>query len=66
MAAPHVAGDAALSLTAPAKCDYDGNGVCSPAEVRQRLEATAEDLGISGRDNLYGVGLVDAEKAVIQ
>ena len=66
MAAPHVAGAAALVLTAPAKCDYDGNGVCSPAEVRQRLEATAEDLGISGRDNLYGVGLVDAEKAVIQ
>jgi len=40
------------------------NGICSPAEVQQRLEATAEDLGAVGRDDLYGSGLVDAEKAV--
>ena len=66
MAAPHVTGVAALVLSVPVKCDYDGNGVCSPAEVQQRLEATAEDLGAVGRDNLYGAGLVDAEKAVIQ
>jgi len=64
MAAPHVAGVAALILSVPAKCDYDSNGSCSPAEVQQRLEATAEDLGVSGRDILYGAGLVDAEKAV--
>lgn len=66
MAAPHVAGAAALVLTQTAKCDTDLSGSCSPAEVQQRLEATAEDLGTAGRDNLYGSGLVDAEQAVIQ
>lgn len=64
MAAPHVAGVAALVLTRTAKCDADLNGVCSPSEVQQRLERTAEDLGAIGRDNLYGAGLVDAEAAV--
>ena len=57
MAAPHVTAAAALVLSL-----YPG----SPAEVQQRLEATAEDLGVAGKDNLYGSGLVDAEKAVIQ
>lgn len=66
MASPHVAGAAALVLTQTAKCDSNLNGVCDPVEVQQRLEATAEDLGVSGKDNLYGSGLVDAEKAVMQ
>ena len=65
MAAPHVAGTAALVLSMPTKCDFDLDGKCSPAEVQQRLEATAEDLGLIGKDNLYGAGLVNAEKAVI-
>ncbi len=67
MAAPYVAGAAALVLSVPAKCEYllDSVSGCSPAEVQQRLEATAEDLGIEGRDNLYGSGMVDAEKAVV-
>ena len=65
MASPHVAGVAALVLSVTAKCDYDLNGSCSPAEVQKRLEGTAEDLGIGGRDNLYGAGLVDAENAVL-
>ena len=64
MAAPHVAGAAALVIDKKT-CDYDFNGICSPAEVQQRLEATAEDLGITGKDNLYGSGLVDAEKALM-
>ena len=66
MAAPHVTGAAALVLTQTAKCDTDLSGSCSPAEVQQRLEVTAENLGTAGRDDLYGSGLVDAEKAVIQ
>ena len=65
MAAPHVTGAAALVLTQTAKCDTDLSGSCIPAEVQQRLEATAEDLGITGKDNLYGSGLVDAEKALM-
>ena len=68
MAAPHVAGVAALVLTVPEKCEFllDSVSGCSPAEVQQRLEATAENLGVVGKDNLYGSGLVDAEKAVLQ
>ncbi len=66
MAAPHVAGVVALVLSVPDKCQYllDDIPGCSPAEVQKRLEATAEDLGAVGKDNLYGSGLVDAEKAV--
>lgn len=66
MAAPHVTGVAALILSVPGKCDFGGDGKCSPAEVQQRLETTAEDLGAMGKDDVYGSGLVDAEKAVIQ
>ncbi len=66
MASPHVAGVAALLLTVPTKCDQDLNGKCSPAEVQQRLEATADDLGAAGKDNLYGSGLVNALKAITQ
>ena len=49
MACPHVAGTAAL--------------VIGEDNVRQRLQNTAEDLGATGKDNLYGYGLVDAFKA---
>lgn len=66
MAAPHVAGVAALVLSVPAKCDTNGDGACNPAEVQARLEGTAEDLGTVGKDNLYGSGLVDAYAAVSQ
>jgi subtilisin family serine protease len=65
MAAPHVTGAAALVIDKKT-CDYNSDGICSPAEVQQRLEAMAEDLGAVGKDNLYGAGLVDAEKAVMQ
>lgn len=66
MAAPHIAGTVALLLSVQAKCDFNLDGKCSPTEVQQRLENTAEDLGANGNDNLYGAGLVDAEKAVSQ
>lgn len=66
MASPHVAGAAALVLSIPTKCDYNSDGKCSPAEVQQRLEETARDLGAVGKDNLYGSGLIDAEKATTQ
>ncbi len=64
MAAPHVAGTAALVLSIPGKCDYDGNGTCSPVEVKQKLEEGAVDLGQAGRDELYGSGLVNAYQAL--
>ncbi|MDP2858300.1 MAG: S8 family serine peptidase [Bacillota bacterium] len=54
MASPHVAGTAALVIA---------SGITNSNEVRQKLQTTADDLGTSGRDNLYGYGLVDAEQA---
>lgn len=51
MAAPHVAGTAALVIAA------------GYADVRDRLRATADELGVPGRDTWYGYGLVDADEA---
>ncbi|MFH0907028.1 MAG: S8 family serine peptidase [bacterium] len=56
MAAPHVAGTAALVLA-------NGNAT-TPDQVRVALETTAEDLGIPGFDDTYGYGLVDAYAAL--
>jgi len=52
MAAPHVAGAAALVKAA--------NPGWSNSQVRQRLIDTALDLGPAGRDTGYGFGLVNA------
>jgi serine protease len=56
MAAPHVAGVVALVIA-------HGNAT-TPADVRAALESTAQDLGASGRDNVYGHGLVNASSAL--
>jgi hypothetical protein len=61
MASPHVAGAAALVI-ASGIYDANGNGRIND-EVRQRLQATADDLGTAGRDGHYGYGLVDADEA---
>jgi serine protease len=55
MATPHVSGVAALLV---------GRGVVGPAAVRERLRATATDLGPQGWDAIYGYGLVNAAAAV--
>ena len=56
MATPHVAGVAALV--------WSHYSACTNNDVRNALNATAEDLGASGRDNLYGYGLVRAKAAL--
>lgn len=56
MASPHVAGTAALIIA---------SGVSGPNAVRQRLQETADDLSLPGRDPQYGYGLVDADGAVL-
>lgn len=61
-AAPHVAGVAALLLSSGIT-DDNGNGSVAD-EVRQRLAATARDLGDTGLDVYFGYGLVDAARAV--
>jgi len=54
MASPHVAGTAALIITA---------GITGNDAVRQQLVDTADDLGDAGWDTKYGHGLVDAYEA---
>ncbi len=63
MASPHVAGAAALVIEVKS-CDYNLDGICTPQEVREKLQNSVEDLGALGKDDLYGYGLVDAKKAV--
>jgi len=67
MAAPHVAGTAALVLnSAISNYDLDGDGIWDPIEVQNKLQDRATDLGTTGFDNLYGWGLVNAAAAVAQ
>jgi len=56
MAAPHVAGTAALMLAA--------NPSVTASQVKRALEVTAEDEGSAGWDIYYGHGLIDADKAI--
>jgi len=62
MASPHVAGSAA-SVIAAGITDSNGDGLIND-EVRQTLDDTALDLGNTGRDSLYGFGLVSVAAAV--
>jgi subtilisin family serine protease len=55
MAAPHVAGVAAMLMQ---------QGVTDPAAIEDLLEKTAIDLGAVGRDDTFGFGLVDARNAL--
>jgi subtilisin family serine protease len=65
MAAPHVAGSAALVLNTPVGgYDVNLNGKWDPDEVQKKLQDRAVDLGNTGFDNLYGWGLVNAYSAV--
>ena len=55
MASPHVAGAAALVIA---------SGIDSNADVRQRLDNAADDLGVAGRDTHYGFGMVDPSGSI--
>ena len=57
MAAPYVAGVAALVMAA------NGNSL-SPYQVMRQIENTATDSGPSGRDNASGYGIVNPRAAV--
>lgn len=58
MAAPHVAGTAALTISS--------HRFTRAETIRTILLQTADNLGVSGRDDEYGHGLVDAEQAAFQ
>ncbi|HEY3298958.1 MAG TPA: S8 family serine peptidase, partial [Armatimonadota bacterium] len=55
MATPHVTGAAALV--------FSQNPGWTNARVRDRLDSTATDLGLSGRDPEFGYGLVNVQAA---
>ena len=55
-ATPHVAGVMALLLSA--------NPFLTPEEMAMVLQTTAVDLGVQGKDNVYGAGKVDCFAAV--
>lgn len=55
MATPHVTGTAALIIAS--------NPNLTNVEVRQILRNTSTDLGDPGKDNKYGYGLINANKA---
>jgi subtilisin family serine protease len=55
MATPHVSGVAALV--------WRQHQACTNPRVREALTSTALDLGVAGRDNAYGFGLVQASDA---
>ena len=59
MASAHVTGGAAVLLSVPSKCDINDDGICSPYEMKKRIELTSTDLGLSGKDNIYGSGLIN-------
>ena len=55
MATAHVTGLAALLYQ---------QGITKPAAIEAALKRTATDLGSSGRDNVYGYGLINARAAL--
>ena len=62
MAAPHIAGVAALLLEAGV-VDFNGDGRVND-DLRIIMQSTATDLGSAGRDNSFGYGLANAPLAV--
>jgi serine protease len=56
MAAPHVAGVAALLYS---------QGITNPAAIEAAIKRFARDVGAPGRDNEYGFGLIDARAALL-
>ena len=57
MACPHVAGVAGLLIG-----EFQARGI-TPAQVRLAMEQSATDLGVAGRDDTFGYGLVNAAAA---
>ncbi len=62
MAAPHVTGVAALILSSNFS-DVNGDGTKNNKDVRELLHK-AKHLGVPGRNNIYGYGLVDVPMAL--
>ncbi|HXH81500.1 MAG TPA: S8 family serine peptidase [Candidatus Tectomicrobia bacterium] len=64
MASPHAAGVAALVVSQHGTLGTDGDVKLSPTSVESLLQGTAVDQGLSGYDECFGNGRVDALRAV--
>ena len=63
-ATPHVTGVAAL-INSTDFPDINNDGVKNNKDIRLILDNTAKDLGIVGRDAIYGFGIVDVSNATL-
>ena len=63
MACPHVAGAAALAWSTHR---FPPAGMAANVAVRRLLALSADNLGIPGRDPLFGFGRIDAEQAAFE
>ena len=61
MASPHVAG--VVALIQSVRLD-NGFPLLTPGEIKDILISTAVDIGDPGKDDIYGYGLIDAQRAV--
>jgi subtilisin family serine protease len=64
MASPHTAGVAALIVSQFGVLGADGDVVMSPTSVESYLQGTTIDIGLSGYDECFGHGRIDALRAV--
>jgi subtilisin family serine protease len=64
MASPHAAGVAALIVSQFGKLGTDGDMKLSPQTVESYLQSTTVDIGLSGYDECFGNGRIDALRAV--
>jgi subtilisin/minor extracellular protease Epr len=67
MSCAHVSGSIALLLNSDVPPDYDANTneKWDPAEVRNILHDTAEDIGQEGKDQQHGYGVVNINQVYI-
>jgi subtilisin family serine protease len=64
MASPHAAGVAALIVSQYGKLGSDGDVKMSPSQVESYLQGSTIDIGLSGYDECFGHGRIDALRAV--
>jgi subtilisin family serine protease len=64
MASPHTAGLAALIASQFGSLGADGDWKIDPTRIESILQATAVDIGLSGYDECFGNGRIDALRAV--
>jgi len=63
-ASPHVAGLAALIKSSGKLQDLNDDGQIDNRDLRLELDRSTDDLGDTGRDELFGYGLVNVAKAL--